>query len=347
MRIAFSAFLGVFFTMFLARLVDRPQGQPDINGKESVAAILQELGETAPLHQPNFQIKGVSAERGKDLVLSGITTTPDENKETKKQSAHFVCTSCHNIEREDPDLRISDPEARLNYVEKKGLPFLQGSTLYGVVNRSSFYNGDYYKKYGKLVERARNSLREAIQLCAVECAQGRRLRSWEIESVLAYLWTIELKIDDLQLDAAAREQITKALHSEGDKAEAINMIRSSYLQASPATFVTPPDDREKGYPLRGDPVNGKRVYDLGCKHCHEGGRYSFFELDDSQLTFRYLNRHVTKYNRFSIYHVTRYGTPPLYGKKAYMPQYTLERLNNQQLEDLRAYIAHEAKKDND
>ena len=94
-----------------------------------------------------------------------------------KQSKHFVCTSCHNIQKEDPDLSIADPQARLEYARDMELPYLPGTTLYGAVNRTSFYNGDYEKKYGDLVKPARNNLREAIQLCAVECSQGRALRS--------------------------------------------------------------------------------------------------------------------------------------------------------------------------
>ncbi len=58
-----------------------------------------------------------------------------------------MCTTCHNLEREDPDLRVSDPEARLPYVKKKGIPFLQGTTFRGIVNRESWYNDDYVRKY--------------------------------------------------------------------------------------------------------------------------------------------------------------------------------------------------------
>ena len=49
------------------------------------------------------------------------------------------------------------------------------------------------------------------------------------------------------------------------------------------------------------------------------------------------------YDQRSIYHVNRYGTKPMGGKKAYMPHYTLEKMSNQQLEDLRAYILEMAK----
>ncbi|NND33498.1 MAG: cytochrome c, partial [Saprospiraceae bacterium] len=278
----------------------------------------------------------------RDLVIRGITTKEGENEETKKQSKHFVCTSCHNLDREDPDLTQADPEARLSYVKEKGMPFLQGTSLYGVINRTSYYNGDYEKKYGKLVYNARNDLREAIQLCAVECAQGRRLQSWELESILAYLWTIGLQLDDLNLDQNEKDKLKNARIGEGDKTAAIEMIKSHYLQASPATFGSPPEDRKEGYDKIGNPDNGRLIYDLSCQHCHERSRYSFFNLDDATLTFKYLERHLPKYTRYSIYQVGRYGTPPLNGKRAYMPQYTLEKMSNQQMEDLRSFIEQEA-----
>ena len=315
-------------------------GQPVMFDKtEGVAKVLEKLGDKPMPHKPNMKVKGASAEKGFDLMIRGITSKPGGGK-TKKQSKHFICTSCHNLDREDPDLSVVDPQARLEYVhDNEGIAFLQGTTLYGAVNRTQFYNGDYDKKYGKLVEKARNNLREAIQLCAVECAQGRRLKSWELESILAYMWTIDLKMEDLNLTDTEVKLIDKALmDQEGDRTDAIALLKTKYLQASPATFVKPPDDREGGYPKKGNPENGKLIYEHSCLYCHEEGRPAFFRLDDSKLSLNYLAKHFPRYTRYSTYQVARYGTPPMSGKKAYMPQYTLEKMSNQQMEDLRAYI---------
>ncbi|MEM6317584.1 MAG: cytochrome c [Bacteroidota bacterium] len=309
-----------------------------VTKNQPVAELLQKLGDKSITHLPNTSVKGVSVENGKRLFFEGFSSTPN-GKKTKKQSKHFVCTSCHNVVKEDPDLSVSDPQARLEYADKNDLPFLQGTTMYGAVNRTSFYNGDYYKKYGDLVKNARNDIREAIQLCAVECAQGRRLKHWEIESILAYLWTIELKVGDLKLTEQDLQTIQATLENSANQTTAIDLIKSKYLQASPATFVAPPEDRKAGVvSLKGDPENGRLIYDLSCKHCHEDERYSFFKLDDSQQSFDHLHKHFPKYNRYSTYQVSRWGTSPLPGKKAYMPQYTEERMSVQQLEDLRAYV---------
>lgn len=311
---------------------------PFIASKDSsVADVLQKLGDARIMHHPDFSIKGVSAEKGKDIVHKGITTKPKGGK-TSKQSHHFVCTSCHNVEKEDPDLSISNPVTRLKYAEEKGLPFLQGTTLYGAVNRTEFYNGDYEKKYGDLVVKARNNLREAIQLCAIECSQGRQLKRWELESVLAYLWTIDLKMGDLNLSDTQMENINEQLSTETPDAYSVALIKSKYLQASPATFVAPPKNRKTGYDYQGNPENGQLIYELSCLHCHEDQRYSLFDLDDSQLSLAFLEKHFPQYTRYSVYQVGRYGTSPIPGKRAYMPQYTLEKMSHQQMEDLRSFI---------
>lgn len=312
-----------------------------LNADTTVQSVVEQLGGEASAWKPDLSMKGVSAEAGADLVLRGITKKPRGGK-TKKQSKHFVCTSCHNVVKEDPDLRYASPQDRLAYCAEKGIPYLQGTTLYGAVNRTSFYNGDYDKKYGDLVKPTRNNLREAIQLCAVECSQGRKLKSWEMESVLAYLWTLELKMGDLNLSSEEMNGIQSALEGEKDKAGQLKLIESKYLKASPATFTDPPKDRTTAYQVEGDPINGKRVYDLSCKHCHADKRYSHFNLDDSKMTFKYLARHLKKYTRYSTYQVVRYGTSPMNGKKAYMPQYPLEKLSIQQMQDLRSYILQQA-----
>lgn len=303
-----------------------------------VAEVLEELGDEPVEHQVDTAIAGVSVERGRSLVLTGFADKPGGGR-LSKQSKQFVCTSCHNVQKEDPDLSVADPQARLLYAQKMGMPFLQGTALYGAVNRTSFYNGDYEKKYGSLVAPARNNLREAIQLCAVECSQGRALKPWELESVLAYLWTIGLEMKDLGLSDKEYKQVNTALAIRKNKEAAVELIKSHYLQASPATFVEPPKDRREGYEnIEGDAANGQRVYELSCLHCHEKERYSFFKLDHAKTTFQYLKKHFPQYTRYSVYQVARYGTSPIPGKKAYMPNYTLEKMSHQQLEDLRAYV---------
>jgi len=313
-----------------------------ISEDDRVFKVLESLGGSGPDHFPNTEIFGVSAKRGKQLIEEGFSSKPGGGK-TRRQSKHFVCTSCHNLKKEDPDLRFSDPQARLEYTHENGLPFLQATTLYGAVNRETFYNDDYYKKYGDLVIPARDNIREAIQLCAVECAQGRRLKDWEVESILAYLWSIDLKISDLNLADDELEFIDNSMKKNMAQDSAIALVRSRYLKGSPAHFVTAESSRQASVESKGNPENGQLIYQNSCLHCHEDRKYSYFHLDDCDVTFKYLKKKENSYTDHSIYQVTRYGVESLSGRRSYMPQYPIEKLSDQQLQDLRSYIHKRAK----
>lgn len=303
----------------------------------SLYQTLNQLGYKSVNHLPDLSIEGASAKIGEDLIKYGFSDEEGQKK-VKRQSKHFVCTSCHNVEREDPDLSVSDPEARLEYVVKKGLPFLQATSLYGAVNRTEFYNDDYVKKYGDLIKPARNDIREAIQLCAVECAQGRKLHDWEVESILAYLWDIQLTLGDLNLDDNESAIIQKAINGEKLEMESIQILESKYLKGSPAHFTEPKARDKHNSTSSGDAQKGKLVYDISCKHCHLNNRYSYLNLDDSSLTFKWLSNKADTYSRYSIYQIIRYGTFAMHGKKSYMPRYPQEKMSDQQIEDLKAYL---------
>ena len=189
---------------------------------------------------------------------------------------------------------------------------------------------------------ARKDLRGAIALCATECAQGRELADWEMESILAYLWTIDIKLADLNIPESSMAVIQKAVDGQGDKAAARKVLESYHLDHSPATFLLPPPDRKEGYAEAGNATRGQLIYDGSCLHCHGERRYSFFNLDDSKYSFSFLEKHFPVYTRYSTYQVVRYGTSPTPGKRAYMPHYTKERMSDQQVEDLRAYVTQRA-----
>jgi mono/diheme cytochrome c family protein len=303
--------------------------------------LMEGLGYEGVDHFPDTDLFGVSAQRGESLIREGFSSRPGGGR-TKKQSKHFVCTSCHNLEKEDPDLANPDPQDRLVYTEEKGMPFLQGTSLYGAVNRERFYNDDYYKKYGELVVPARENIREAIQLCAVECSQGRKLLPWELESILAYLWTIDLKLSDLNLSPEEVDYVEKAYRNKTNQDSALIILQSKYRTDSPAHFTTAYDSKLALEKLEGNPENGQLIYENSCLHCHADRRYSYFLLDNDQLTFKHLSKKALGYGYHSLIQVTRFGVYSKAGKRSYMPQYPLEKMSNQQLADLHAYIQMKA-----
>ena len=316
--------------------------QPDIWKAETPLQEVQySLGEKRPSHYlfPDSDL----IKKGEDLVKLGRTIGPN-GKRSKYISKYYVCTTCHNLEREDPDLRVSDPEARLSYVKKNKLPFLQGTTFKGIVNRESWYNDDYVKKYGdEKIERAHKNLREAIQLCAIECSQGRPMEPWEIEAILAYYWSLQFTLEDLGLTAADMEKLNKEKADPEKQKELSTWLRSFYLTKSPAHFYDSPPDKKVGYQgLTGNPIKGKDIYELSCLHCHRPNGVSHYVLDSSKLSFKHIKKMITKDSHFSLYQIIAYGTYAIPGHKPYMPHYPRERMSKQQVEDLRAYVEQQA-----
>lgn len=310
----------------------------DWSKETPLSKLLSAFGEELPVHaRPNATEEVI--QRGYDLIHYGKTTGPN-GKTSSYISKYYVCTTCHNQQQEDPDLSIFDPQTRLDYVEKKGMKFLQGSTFYGIANRESWYNGDYYLKYGDLVKPANKSLAEATQLCAKVCSSGRYLEDWELEAILAYYWNNQLKLGDLELTSGELNKIISA--KSGQKPELISLLKSKYATYSPATFGEVPEDKSKGYAYEGKPEIGKKIYQLSCQSCHSFEGAAGMALDDSKLTFQKFKRNIEKAGVYNIYDIIRHGTYADKGKPRYMPLYPKERLSDKQLEDLRAFIMQEA-----
>ena len=309
----------------------------------SVYKVLKSLGINSYQHEVDLSKSSASLAElekiGEDLIHKGRAHSP-EGKMSSRISKYYVCTSCHNTEREDPDLSKVDQEARLSYAIKNNIPYLQGSTFWGIVNRKSWYNDDYIVKYGSLVEPARTSLRESIKLCAVECSQGRELKDLEIEAILSYLWKLEYKTSDLNISDLDLDLISNAINND-ENVLAAELIKNKYLSKSPATFIEVPSDKSLGYGYKGRIEKGKHIYELSCLHCHRKNGESKMILDNSKKVLKNFERNIVKESLFSLYDIVRHGTHAVPGHRAYMPLYTEEKMSKQQLEDLRSYILAE------
>ncbi|MEL6538680.1 MAG: c-type cytochrome [Bacteroidota bacterium] len=310
----------------------------------SVLDLLIQLGDTVALRYQDVSTDPEIIERGREIIELGRTIGPN-GRRSDFVSKFYNCTSCHNQVQEDPNLAKPNPDDRLEYAKENGLPFLQATTFHGILNRESWYNEDYYKKYGELVYAANHDVREAIQLCAQECAQGRAVEEWEVEAIMAYYRELAFRVSDIELTASERQTLERGLGDPAQSQELIDLLKSKYLTYSPATFSEAPADKQKGYDgLRGDAENGELVYTLGCQNCHKPQGVSDVILDKSRFTLKKLKDNLAKGNLYSIYQVIRYGTHPEPGHRPYMPHYTLERMSHQQVEDLRAFIEKGARR---
>lgn len=292
------------------------------------------LGDEQPHHyRDNPDSKLI--QQGYDLITKGKTIGPDGRK-SKIISKHFMCTDCHNIAREDPDLNKSDPEARMEYAKLKDIPFLQGTTLWGIVNRRSWYNDDYIKKYGDLVLPTNDTLVNAIQLCTEVCSQGRKVDKWEVEAILAYFYSIEMTLGDLDLSEGEMASLNSSKSKSKDN---IDLLRSKYLTYSPATFLDAKYGDDRKYGEHGDVSKGEEIYERSCMHCHHGNKgITNMTLNDSKLDHQFLKSHIKSNGKKSIYTISRKGTYAKPSYKPYMPLYTEERMSKNQLEDLAAFL---------
>ncbi|MCB9080703.1 MAG: c-type cytochrome [Lewinellaceae bacterium] len=308
--------------------------------KTPVYEVLRVFGEPMPAHYLSPSEEQIA--RGEAIVKHGWAISPTGKKGTAV-SKYYVCTTCHNLKQEDPDLRVSNPDTRLPYVKAKGIPFLQGTTFKGIVNRTSWYNDDYVKKYGaEKIGKAHHDLREAIQLCAIECSQGRPMEDWEEDAVLAYFWSLQFTLGDLGLTDENIRQLEQ-LAAAGDTTQATRqLLQDRYMPYSPAHFYDAPPNKKAGYEgITGNPAVGKDIYTLSCLHCHQTGGVSHYILGMDPLSFEHLRNNITKDSHFSLYQIIAYGTYAIPGHRPYMPHYPAERMSKQQVEDLRAFVEQE------
>lgn len=301
-----------------------------------VEEVLLMLGDDSLLHSilaPDPE----KVELGKSLVLNGYAIY--EGKKSKRISKHFVCTDCHNLTREFDNITSELPGERLDYAINNGEVFLPGSTFWGIYNRTTFYNKDYVKKYGDLVINARDTLENAVQVCAKYCSSGRYLEPWELEAIMHYYKSLELRIKDLSLPNPTLKLIRKyAQLNDTERKDLIQTIRAAYIQKYDATFLeTMPRDQRK-YGEGGNVARGEAIYEKSCLHCHGQGRVTYLTLGQNKLDARMFWKNRKNYSDKSLYQILRHGTYAKAGRKQYMPLYTEEKMSDDQINDLMAYL---------
>ena len=316
----------------------------DFEPEQPLWEVLVSLGRIR-LNTPNDSLgEGkFSAAKGEQLVLKGFAT--DENgKASTKISKRLPCATCHALQNEYHHLGDLDPDKRLRFLDSLNRPLLLGPSLEGMVNRIYFFADDYQNKVqGKhkdLLKKGHLNLRAAIQACNQVYADGRELERWELESILAYLWTLELRMKHIRIEGEDAKQVKEALAEQRSNAKAVNILRQYYTEVYPANFGEIPsiEQRRQVSPVLNSFANGYRLYKRSCLHCHDGSiRGIGYGLDERQANFQVLRRHFDDTSsRHSIYNALRYN-PNLNGGNT-LPHFTEQRLSLQQLQDLRFYI---------
>ncbi len=288
---------------------------------------------------------------GRELLIKGQVQDPPLGPGPSSLLAkEYRCVHCHNLAREDPRLGEQNPETReqmlrqavaaqAKILSKQGddppLFLATGTTLWGVVNREQFYNGHYAKYHPlKLASGAvmnPQSLSDAVQICCKYCSGGRYPEEWELDSILAFLWELQIRLKDIGLPEKTEADILRGLKSDSahERAAARAQVRRAYLRVASADVLEIPlatkgknDVYAGGVVVEGSSQAGKFLYESACANCHGGGIHhkQGVDLVGSSRDFHRLVARGTE----------RDGL--------YMPLFTKQRLSPRQLADIRAYL---------
>lgn len=308
------------------------------------------------LRQRRYDGRGYDWEQyaawGRELMTTGrVQAPPLGPTPSAPLSAHYRCVHCHNLAREDVKLTVQDPEEREKLLRRAASPepakrdgsvlFLAtGTTLWGAVNREQFYNGHYtgYRELEVTDGRKMNprSLADAIHVCCSYCSVGRPPERWELDSLLAYHWELELRLKDLDLPEATLRQLLHQLSGRDPQAveQARHLVRQFYLRSAGAHLGELPkaakDDSDRyadGTTQLGDSARGHLLYSSACAACH--GTAIHPRAGAELLTTHY------RFNQ-SVLRGSERGP-------VYMPLFSAERLSRRQLADMRAYLRSLAK----
>jgi len=312
------------------------------NEETPVWAALEFFGNSVPQPLENSRAlarDALAVEKGRQLIELGKL----DEAEGVPISEHYRCNDCHNTKADAVGFSAY-PEGRLPALSED-MVMSQGSSFKGIVNREAWYNGIWgikYGSYGEIFGVASRNLPKAVELCSSICSQGRVLSEQERELILAFFWSLELKLSDLSFDQQDFELLEmyknkyqKAVEDQSKfkvvlQASATQFLKDKYAQTSPAVQGDSSIDVATG----GSAVNGKRVYEKACHQCH-GAQAKHIKIPDGKGVTPILNA----YQRGALVHFIRNGT--LRGSDdefSYMPFFTQQRLSDGQVVDLAAYL---------
>jgi mono/diheme cytochrome c family protein len=340
-----------------AALRPRPAASGETNKMDAGSGLTALLGSdarqrhAAELRSRKILEKAFTWERysdwGRELLVNGQVKSPPYGAGPSAPLAKaYRCVHCHNLRREDEKLTEPDPEARARYVlaeepaeperrDGKTLSLTPGTTLWGAVNRGSYYNGTHSRYRGlKLDDGARvdpTSLADAVKVCCRYSSGGRFPEGWELDSILTHLWDLEVRLRDLGLAEAAERKVLDAVNGgrAGPLGEARGLLRRSFLREAEAK-KTPRPSRAEGdrveygkAPFNGDARLGEFLYRSACAGCHAAGGVN--DVSGAKLVADDGKFHKLVWD----------GSEP---DGAYMPFFSAQRLSQQQAADIRAYL---------
>ncbi|MEM1441161.1 MAG: cytochrome c [Verrucomicrobiota bacterium] len=271
------------------------------------------------------------AEAGRNLIYEGRLPSA----EGQRLSEYFYCADCHSSEREMAILNSEGSASEhLDFAVAKELALQPAPSFAGVSNRLGFFESEMAKTLDPPKE-ANSSLEGAVQFCATTIAKGRELNPVEVQSVIAYLYSLEWRIGDLGFRGADLAELKRrALNPREHR-----FIREEMLQRFPARTIAtpgePPSDPLAGYSIEEtpDPSRGNEIWAQACLQCHDAEGASPHFFGDRDSTYRKL---LSLFEDGTVYRYIREGSGA--GSGIQMPSFPKEKLGDKEIEDLRAFI---------
>ena len=124
------------------------------------------------------------------------------------------------------------------YADSMDTPLYPGPSFKGLINREYFFEGDFQNKlfqYFPKVDKGYHNIETAINYCNKRFAKGRKLKNWETDAIVAYLWSLEYKIKDLKIGETEIAFIQKAINENRNNLRATSVL-SFYWKAEPSTI---------------------------------------------------------------------------------------------------------------
>ncbi|MDF1823870.1 MAG: cytochrome c [Verrucomicrobiales bacterium] len=285
-----------------------------ITDETPLLTILKGLGEEVENLPPDSRTEE-KVESGYELASEGHLESTAETQ----LSSYFYCFDCHGLSPDSP---------------------LPAATFSGLVNRTTFFNGASAVRYGDS-SNAHTDLNEAIQFCSSKIARGRALKQPEMDALLAYLWSLELKLGDLSYTGADLAELKRRSLNPAEHAEIVQELQERYLTVATVTKGSIPEDSATGYVLESSPdkTNGEKIWKETCLHCHDAEGASEHFFGDKISTWKNLAKRFSGEGEESLYHLLRSGTFDPDQPGSHMPMFSKERLSDTDIEDLRYFIS--------
>lgn len=315
--------------------VEKSELQPGtLTDTTPLSDFLSLLGAESKPRFPGTDDPGLVA-AGREMIYKGRLP----NSQGEKLSEYFYCADCHSAEREQRLLSPhGDAQATVDFSIENDLPLLPASTFAGITDRVAYFESGTTDSL-EIEAKPKSDLESAVQFCSTALARGRELNPVEMQAVLAYLFSLEWRVGDLGFRGADLAELKRRSLNRREHNTIVEDLQKRYPLRALRIRGDLPTESKSGYPSvkETNPERGHQIWSKACLHCHgaEGASQHFF--GNRVSTWRKL---LSLFEDGTAYRHIREGSGSENG--VYMPPYPVNKLGEQEIEDLRAYITARA-----